>query len=88
MRLIFFFFYLISIIPGFTQDKLINTIYDNATSLSSNRYQQENTRDFILLESAFSEGSVEKVPIKEQRITRIDLVYTAYRESSEFSQEA
>ncbi len=88
MRLIFSLVFICCCFMVYCQDKLIDAIYDQASNVSTKHYQPENTRDLILLESAFSEGSVEKVPIKEQRITRIDLVYTAYRESSEFSQEA
>ncbi len=87
MKYLFFVLIWVLNLYAFSQNKLINKIYDEATNFSTVSYSMDTNHDFLTMESAFSEGSVEVVPIKDQRITSIDLVYTEYRESKEFSQE-
>ncbi|XOV94315.1 MAG: hypothetical protein ACFHWX_06345 [Bacteroidota bacterium] len=87
MRILISLFILLFIRPAYCQNALVNQIYSQATRVSIGQYGIDALNEHIELRSAFSEKSVDVVPIKEKRIIRIDLVYTAYRESKEFSQE-
>ena len=74
-------------VPSEANSRLLDSIYNGAKKEKVAKYTPEKGRDFLVLNSVFSKDTVQKVPIKDRRITRIDLVYTSFREDPNFSQD-
>ncbi len=71
---------------GFSQISDAAYVYQNANHTTVSSYTPDAELDYLILESNFSKESVKQIPFSDRRITRIDLIYTTFRESQQFDQ--
>lgn len=62
-------------------------IYQQAENVQTQKYTFDERYDYLILGSEFSKDIIQNIQYTDRRIIRIDLIYTAYRESTDFSQK-
>ncbi len=61
-------------------------IYTEAQHTKTVKYQFDDRFEYLLLQSGFSKEAITRIPFSDQRIIKIDLVYTTFSEEASFDQ--
>ncbi|VXD18541.1 hypothetical protein [Marinoscillum sp. 108] len=81
-------FLLAALVHGlYSQSPEARDVYETARHTTEPQYSFDGRYEYLVLPSSFSKDDIRKLPFTDRRILKIDLVYTTFRESSEFDQK-
>ncbi|MFT7031323.1 MAG: hypothetical protein ACJA2C_002724 [Marinoscillum sp.] len=86
MKNLFALLFLILGVLNAKSQKTALEIYTEAQHTKTVKYQFDDQSDYLLLQSGFSKEEITRIPFSDQRIIKIDLVYTTFSEEALFDQ--